>query len=121
MRRSAYSPQRFCPGVHVLCVLGVGDEHDGPLLKLEVSEAEQVVVERQNPVPAHTQVHSETANCLRMQVQGLAAAAAAAAAARQPDLRLSIQSPSSSSRVPCGCRLCRTGIRPPSVCKWPQR
>lgn len=39
----------------------------------------------------------------------------------QPDLRLSIQSPSSSSRVPRGCRLCRTGIRPPSVCKWPQR
>lgn len=40
---------------------------------------------------------------------------------QQPDLRLSIQSPSSSSRVPCGWRLCRTGIRPPSVCKWPQR
>lgn len=36
-------------------------------------------------------------------------------------LRLSIQSPSSSSRVPCGCRLWRTGIRPPSVCRWPQR
>lgn len=39
----------------------------------------------------------------------------------RPYLRLSIQSPSSSSSVPCGCRLCRTGIRPPSVCKWPQR
>lgn len=36
-------------------------------------------------------------------------------------LRLSIQSPSSSSRVPWGCRLWRTGIRPPSVCRWPHR
>lgn len=36
-------------------------------------------------------------------------------------LRLSIQSPSSSSRVPRGCRLWRTGIRPPRVCRWPHR
>lgn len=52
VRRSAHSPQRFRPGVHVLSVLGVGDEHDGPLLKLQVSKAEQVVVDCQDPVPA---------------------------------------------------------------------
>lgn len=37
------------------------------------------------------------------------------------NLRLSIQSPSSSSRVPEGWRLWRTGIRPPRVCRWPHR
>lgn len=36
-------------------------------------------------------------------------------------LRLSIQSPSSSSRVPVECLLCSTGISPPSVCRCPQR
>lgn len=65
--------------MHVLRVLGVGDEHDGPLLKLQVSEAEQVVVNRQNPVPADREVRPDN---LCMQIQGRAAAAAAAV--RQP-------------------------------------
>lgn len=37
--------------MQVLGVLGVGDEHCGPLLKLQVRKAEQVVVEGQNSVP----------------------------------------------------------------------
>ena len=61
VRGSAYSPQRFRPGVHVLRVLGVGDEHHGPLLKPQVSEAEQVVVDCQKPVPADRQVPPEAA------------------------------------------------------------
>lgn len=56
VRGSAYSPQRFRPGVHVLSILGVGDEHDGPLLKPQVSKAEQVVVDCQNPVPADSRL-----------------------------------------------------------------
>lgn len=36
----------------VLGVLGVGDEHCRPLLETQVGEAQQVVVEGQNPVPA---------------------------------------------------------------------
>lgn len=55
MRGSAYPPQRLGPGVHVLRLLGVGDQHDGPLLEPQVCEAEQVVVERQKPVPADRQ------------------------------------------------------------------
>lgn len=118
VRRSAYSPQRFRPGVHVLRVLGVGDEHDRPLLKLQVSKAEQVVVDCQDPVSAD----SRLSGLNRTPPPTLAAdRPLTPLTTHRPDLRLSIQSPSSSSRVPQGCRLCRTGIRPPSVCKWPHR
>lgn len=48
---SAYPTQRLHPRMQVLGVLGVSDEHCGPLLKLQVRKAEQVVVEGQNSVP----------------------------------------------------------------------
>lgn len=38
--------------MEVLGVLGVGDEHCWPLLKLQVGEAEHVVVHGKNSVPA---------------------------------------------------------------------
>lgn len=50
--RSAYPTQRLQSGMQVLGVLGVGDEHCRPLLEPQVGEAQQVVVEGQNPVPA---------------------------------------------------------------------
>lgn len=128
VRGSAYSPQRLRPRVHVLRVLGVGDEHDGPLLEPQVGEAEQVVVDGQDAVPAdrrrsvsRAQGAATSAATSAAAAAAATAAAAAAAAARGPHLRLSIQSPSSSSRVPRGCRLCSTGISPPSVCKCPHR
>lgn len=37
--------------MQILGVLGVGDEYRGPLLKLQVRKAEQVVVKGQNSVP----------------------------------------------------------------------
>lgn len=49
---SAYPTQRLHSRMQVLGVLGVGDEHCGPLLKLQVRKAEQVVVKGQNSVPA---------------------------------------------------------------------
>lgn len=52
MRRFLYPAQRLHSWLLVLCVLGVGDEHCRPLLKLEVREAQQIVVKGQNPVPA---------------------------------------------------------------------
>lgn len=36
-------------------------------------------------------------------------------------LRLAIQSPSSNSSVPPWCRLCSTGMKPPSVCRCPHK
>lgn len=38
--------------MEVLGILGVGDEHRRPLLELQVREAEHVVVQGQNSVPA---------------------------------------------------------------------
>lgn len=38
--------------MEVLGILGVGDEHCRPLLKLQVREAEHIVVHGQNSVPA---------------------------------------------------------------------
>lgn len=37
--------------MQVLGVLGVGDEHCRPLLEPQVGEAQQIMVEGQNPVP----------------------------------------------------------------------
>lgn len=49
---SPYPTQRLHSRVEVLGILGVGDEHCRPLLELEVREAEHVVVQGQNSVPA---------------------------------------------------------------------
>lgn len=49
---SAYPTQRLHSRMEVLGILGVGDEHRRPLLKLQVREAEHVVVQGQNSVPA---------------------------------------------------------------------
>lgn len=49
--RSAYPTQRLHPRVQVLRVLGVGDEHSGPLLEPQVRETQQVVVEGEYSVP----------------------------------------------------------------------
>ena len=47
----SYPTQRLHSWMQVLSVLGVGDEHRRPLLKLQVRETQQVMVEGQNPVP----------------------------------------------------------------------
>lgn len=51
VRRLPYPTQRLHPGVQVLSVFGVCDQHRGPLLERQVREAEQVMVKSQNPVP----------------------------------------------------------------------
>lgn len=47
-----YPAQWLHSRMEVLGILGVGDEHRRPLLKLQVREAEHVVVHGQNSVPA---------------------------------------------------------------------
>lgn len=47
-----YPTERLHSRMEVLGILGVGDEHCRPLLKLQVREAEHVVVHGKNSVPA---------------------------------------------------------------------
>lgn len=51
MRGTADTTQRLHPGVQVLGVFGIGDQHSWPVLKRHVSETKQVMVESQYPVP----------------------------------------------------------------------